>query len=188
MTPQDPTPLNHDQLREEDQFIRQFTKSQPSLYAYILGMTHRTADADDVLQEVNLALWRKREQYDPRFDFVPWAIGFARIEVSSHRKKHSKKGLVLSDDVLDVLAVEWPKFAPLQEQRLAALTDCLKKLAEPEHTMITEFYRAGASVKELSTRHDRPESTVYKILTRARKALRQCVQVTLNQTNHPALE
>ncbi len=181
-------PPDSKQLREEDQFIRQFTKSQPSLYAYILGMTHSTSDADDVLQEVNLALWRKREQYDPRFDFVPWAIGFARIEVSSHRKKHSKRGLALSDDVLNLLAVEWPKLAPMQEQRLAALDHCLRKLAATEHQMITGFYRGGASVKELSDRHDRPLSTVYKILTRARKALRLCVQATLNQTNHPAVD
>lgn len=47
-------------IASDDEFIRLFSKSQHSLYAFILGMTHSTADADDVLQEVNLALWRKR--------------------------------------------------------------------------------------------------------------------------------
>ena len=60
-----------EQLDEEDEFILRFSRSQCTLYAFILGLTHDASDADDVLQEVNLALCRKRHTYDSKYEFVP---------------------------------------------------------------------------------------------------------------------
>lgn len=176
---------DHD-LEDHSEFIRMFTKSQFDLYAYILGMTHNMADADDVLQEVNLALWKKRSAYDPQYSFLPWAIGFARIEINNHRKKNHKSKLLFSDDVLNLLAIDWPVDSTYQEQRLTALNSCLKKLASRERRYVTEFYRHGTSVNELSDLYDRPASTIYKILNRARKSLRLCIQATITQSRHPA--
>lgn len=170
----------------DDEFIRLFSKSQCTLYAFVLGMTHSTTDADDVLQEVNLALWKKRRTYDWQFDFLRWAIGFAWIEVKNHRRKCAKSRLLFSDDVLNSLATDWPKDVSFHEQRLAALASCLKKLGKVEHHFLAEFYRKDVTVHELAKLNDTPSSTIYKILSRARNSLRRCVRRTIAQSAYPA--
>jgi len=171
---------------DEDRFIRLFSKSQCTLYAFILGMTHSTTDADDLLQELNLALWKKRHSYDPQFDFLRWAMGFARIEIKNHRKKNAKSRLLFSDDVLNTLAADWPVDVSFHEQRLAALASCLRKLSDVEHRFISEFYRRDLTVNKLAELHNTPASTVYKILSRARNSLHRCVQRTIAQSSYPA--
>jgi len=170
----------------EDEFIRLFSKSQCTLYAFILGLTHSTTDADDVLQEVNLALWKKRRTYDSQYDFLRWAIGFAGVEVKNHRRRCAKSRLLFSDDVLNSLTTDWPTDASFHEQRLAALASCLKKLGKDEHHFLAEFYRRNVAVNELAKLNDTPASTIYKILSRARNALRRCVQRTISQSTYPA--
>ena len=175
-----------DHSEDDDTFIRLFSKSQCTLYAFILGMTHNTTDADDLLQELNLALWKKRRAYDPQYDFLRWAIGFARVEIKNHRKKNAKARLLFSDDVLNTLAADWPSDMSFHEQRLAALASCLKKLGTVEHRFVADFYRSGISVNQLAELHNTPASTVYKILSRARNSLYRCVQRTIAQSTYPA--
>lgn len=175
----------NDQTRDDDRFIRLFSKCQCNLYAFILGMTHNAADADDLLQELNVALWKKRRSYDPQHEFLRWAIGFARIEIKNYRRKNAKTRLLFSDDVLNTLAADWPSDVSYHEQRLAALASCVKKLGSVEYQFISGFYRKNVSVNKLAELHDTPASTIYKILNRAREALYRCVQRTIEQSSYP---
>jgi RNA polymerase sigma-70 factor, ECF subfamily len=172
-------------IRDDDRFIRLFSKSQCSLYAFILGLTHNAADADDLLQELNVALWKKRHSYDPQQEFLRWAIGFARIEIKNYRRKNAKTRLLFSDDVLNTLAADWPGDSSYHEQRLAALASCVKKLGTVEYQFISGFYRNNVSVNQLAEMHNTPASTIYKILNRAREALFRCVQRTIEQPSYP---
>jgi RNA polymerase sigma-70 factor, ECF subfamily len=176
----------NDQAGDDDRFIRLFSKSQCSLYAFILGMTHNSVDADDLLQELNVALWKKRTSYDPQQEFLRWALGFARIEIKNYRRKNAKARLLFSDDVLNTLAQDWPSDMSYHEQRLAALASCVKKLGSVEYQFISGFYRRNASVNQLAELHSTPASTVYKILSRAREALHRCVQRTIEQSSYPS--
>jgi RNA polymerase sigma-70 factor (ECF subfamily) len=172
-------------LASDEEFIRRFGSVQCALHGFILGMVYSKADADDLLQEVNLALWKKRDAYDSRCDFLHWAVGFARIEVNNLRKKYGKSRVLFSDNVLDSLASDWPSNAALDEQRLDALTRCLKKLDPKEHHFVAEFYQRDVSIQDLAKASNIPASTIYKILNRARESLRRCVRLTVAQSEHP---
>ena len=172
--------------RAEDQFVRLFSKSQCVLHAYILGLTRSAADADDILQEVNLALWRKRDQYDLRSNFLTWALGFARVEISNFRRKTAKGRLLFSDDVLNLLASDWPADVGVYEQRLSALAACLQRLREDDRAYVAAFYRQETSVRELAAATGVSASSIYKILHRARESLRRCVKSRVAQSLHPS--
>jgi RNA polymerase sigma-70 factor (ECF subfamily) len=169
----------------DDEFIRQFTRSQTDLRRFIVGMAPTRADADDVLQEVNLALWKKRHLYDPSQDFRRWAFGFALLEIRSFRSRATKGKLWYCDTALDSLAVAWPAEATFDEHCREALANCLKKLGGVEHQVVTAYYAKQATAKELADRTGKPLSTVYKTLTRARESLRLCVKRTMSQAYHP---
>jgi RNA polymerase sigma-70 factor, ECF subfamily len=50
-------------------FMRLWTTAQPAVAGYIRSLIHGT-DADDVLQETALALFRRFADYDPARPFV----------------------------------------------------------------------------------------------------------------------
>jgi RNA polymerase sigma-70 factor, ECF subfamily len=60
-----------------EQFVTRMTAAQPALFAFILSLAPNVNDARDVLSETNLALWKKREEFDPTMDYWPWACRFA---------------------------------------------------------------------------------------------------------------
>ena len=48
--------------RNED-FMRLFSANQRRIYGFVAAMIPRTADVDDVFQEVSMSLWRKFEDF-----------------------------------------------------------------------------------------------------------------------------
>lgn len=173
------------ELSDED-FVGRITASQRALRAYIVGLCPPRADADDILQEVNLALWRKRELYDPVEEFLRWAFGFALMEVKRVRSRTARHQLWFAPETIEALTASLPVDATISNQRRDALAACLEKLAPREKTMIVEFYRSRVPARDLAAKFDRPLSTIYKVLNRGRESLRNCVQKTLAQANHPS--
>ena len=169
----------------DERFIQCFTSCQRALRSFVVGMTPSSADADDILQEVNLALWRKRHLYDPEQEFLRWACAFAVLEIRSFRGRSAKRRLFFDDAALDTLAADWPYDIPLADQRREALKFCLTKLSPKQREVITNFYSKRATAQQLSERFEMPLSSIYKVLTRAREALRDCVSSQLSQSEHP---
>jgi RNA polymerase sigma-70 factor, ECF subfamily len=170
---------------DDDQFIRCFTSSQRPLYAFIVGMTPSRTDADDILQEVNLALWRKRHLYDRTQDFLRWAFGYAVVEIRGFRSRSAKGRLCYSDKLLDAFVAEWPTDLDAEQQRRDALAACLEKLGPNERQLVAAFYCGDVTAQELAEAAGKPLRTVYNMLERARECLRKCVQNTLAQAQHP---
>jgi RNA polymerase sigma-70 factor, ECF subfamily len=169
----------------DDLFIRCFTSSQRPLYAFIVGMAPSRNDADDILQEVNLALWRKRHLYDRGQDFLRWAFGYAVVELRGFRSRSAKGRLCYSDKVLDSFAAEWPTDLEAEQQRRDALAACLEKLGAGERQLVAAFYCGDVTALELAEATGKPLRTVYRMLERARACLRKCVQSTLAQAQYP---
>jgi RNA polymerase sigma-70 factor (ECF subfamily) len=166
----------------DEEFVRLLTRTQTDLYVFILGLALTRSDADDILQEVNMALWRKRRSFQADHDFRKWAFGFAMIEVRDFRSRSSKCPLKFSDATIDALASDWSDHWNDVEDQREALALCLEKLNSREKQCITAFYRMGTSVQKIAEQINRPLSTVYKILARARTSLRDCVQRTVDQS------
>jgi RNA polymerase sigma-70 factor, ECF subfamily len=165
----------------DEDFVGKLTSCQSALQVYIIGVTPCRGDADDVLQEVNLALWRKRRQYKPDHDFLRWAFGFAMVEVRNFKAKAARTRVWFSDAALDALTVDWPRDAAFAEDRREALVACLQKLAMREREVVAAFYGRGARADEIAGELGAPLSRIYKTLTRARNLLRGCVERTLAQ-------
>ena len=176
--PLERTPLN------DEEFVRQMTASQRDLRAFIVGLVPHQVDADDLLQEVNLALWRKRDRFDSRQDYLRWAFGFAALQVRSFRSRSAKDKLWFDESTIEKLTAEWPHDSSFREDCSSALSSCLEKLGPRERNAIESRYRQHLSVKQIAKNMERPLSTVYKILHRALESLRNCVRQNQVQADH----
>ena len=87
-------------------FVDHITSVQQALFAYILVLLPNIADASDVLQETNLVLWRKRDEFRLDQEFLPWARAIARYQVLANLKQQHRNRLRFSDTLLSQLAEE----------------------------------------------------------------------------------
>jgi RNA polymerase sigma-70 factor (ECF subfamily) len=161
---------------EDEKFVSLMTASQSHLRAFIRGLVPHLVDADDLLQEVNLALWRKRRSYDPAQDYLRWAFGFATMEIRSFRSRSAKSRLWFSDSTIELLASEWPRATSFVDDCRRALATCLQKLGHAERQVIEAKYAHQLSVKQIANNSGKPLSTVYWTLHRALESLRMCVE------------
>jgi RNA polymerase sigma-70 factor (ECF subfamily) len=164
---------------KSEQFAAEYAKVQQSLFAYILTLVPHLSDAQDVLQETNLALWAKREQYDPARPFWPWACRFAQTQVLAFLKRHKSDRLRFNPDLANLLVREIEEEQARENPNSSALDHCLKLLPPSSAELLKQRHGEGLSVERIAQRAGRSAEAVKSLLYRARQALVQCMRRTL---------
>ncbi len=162
-------------------FVRLFMSSQDSLYAYILSLVPQASDAQDVLQETAVALWSKKEEYNPNEPFIPWAIRFAYFQVLNFRTRQRRRSstVLFSNEVISALAEEHSRHHAAIESRREALTHCMDKMLAPGRQLLRQRYEEKGTMKEIADHAGMKVSTLYKQLERLRQQLLDCITRSL---------
>lgn len=161
---------------QRESFTRVFAQNHSWLYAYLVTLLGNIDDAEEVFQEVCVALWSDYEVFDTSTDFRRWASVVARNRVLRFRSQQHKHARRLSDVVVELLAEEAVDRAELLEERRAALQGCLGRLAESDRKLVAYCYGdASRSFRYAAEQLGKSPNTVYKALQRVRRALRECV-------------
>ena len=71
---------------------------------YINTLLVGDSAAVDVLQDTNLDLWARLENFDSSRPFLAWAYGFAFQRVLAYRKSRQRSRLVLSDEMVQLIS------------------------------------------------------------------------------------
>ena len=167
------------------EFVGLLTGSQRKLYAFILSLVRNPGDADDVLQESNMVMWRKAEEFEPGTNFEAWAFTVARFQVMAYRKRRQRSRLHFDDELVELLAVDAAHhLEPDQDPRREALASCLGKLTSEQRALVAERYEPGASVNRMAEKQGRSPKAVSEALRRIRKNLLACIESTLSRENH----
>jgi RNA polymerase sigma-70 factor (ECF subfamily) len=105
------------------------------------------ADAEDLVQEVLLALHLKRHTYDRRLPFTPWVYGIARYKLLDHlRRRLHRVPLAEAPEVL---------YDAADEDAAAARADLdklLTRLPDRQRTLIEDVKLTGLSVAQAARR------------------------------------
>ncbi len=165
--------------QETEDFVALFSKGQQRVYAFILTLVPNWAEAEDVMQETNLVMWRKRSQFQPGTDFVRWGCQIAFFEVLKFRKRQKHDRLIFSDAFLSAVAEDTLALVDSLEVERNALSDCRKKLSLRDRDLLDRRYQPGATTKGVAAEVNRSVDAVYKALQRIRAALLSCVRRAL---------
>jgi RNA polymerase sigma-70 factor (ECF subfamily) len=160
-------------------FVELLTSHQPAMYAYICALLMGDAGAADVLQDTNLDLWARAQDYDADRPFLPWAFGFARQRVMAYRKTRSRSRLVFGEEAINRIEAACSQLAATADVRLSALQKCLQKLDARHAQLIRERYVAKSSLRIMAAHLGDTAHNVASRLHRIRKRLSRCVQATL---------
>lgn len=183
--PNDPTPAGDGSADRVELFVTLLARHQTRVHRFVVSLVPSPADADDILQDTNLFLWREFHRYRPGSDFVAWACAVAFQEVRAWRTRRKRDRLVFSDEFLLAVRDELERTDDLAERRAAALAGCLARLPPPHRELIRLRYAAGGGVDEIAAALGRSTEAVYRMLSRVRQALHQCVTQTLAREGRP---
>ena len=163
--------------RDSDCFVRLLLKNEPSLRIYARMMLPRWDAIDDVIQEASAVMWRKFDTLDDPVNFLPWAKAVVRFEAFRYRRDKARDRLVFCEDVYDVLLGETTaRKNPGGTERLDALRKCMSTMAENYQELLLAPYLGQGRVKQMAMASGRTANSLYKLLTRLRGKLIQCVE------------
>lgn len=159
-----------------ERFLSLYTPVQRRIHALIMTLLPGAKDAEDVLQETTLVLWRKFSEFDPAQDFGNWAVGIARLEVYRYCRQRGRAALPLEQHALELLCAEHAAMSESIDHRWQALSECLRQLSTVDRDLVRRCYGGDVKFKDVAAALGRPVNSVYKSLSRIRAALMACVK------------
>ena len=162
---------------EEVQLL--FVRHENSIRAFVRALQPSLSDADDVMQETFLTVSRKASTFEPGTNFVAWACGIARLKVLENFRQ-KKRANVLSEAAIIALAKDAPSAEALSEKE-DALEGCLERLTPKVRDLLWRRYSRRQSSTEMAEATGMTSTAVRVALSKARAALRDCINFQLQQ-------
>lgn len=167
-----------------EEFVFLLARHERLLGAYVMTMVPHPADADDILQEAKVVMWRHFAKFEPGTNFGAWARKIAFHQVLSFRKRKQRDRLDFSDDFLRVVSEEIEARTDHLERREKALHDCIAKLPPDHRSALHLRYHEGLSLDDMAARLSRTAGALYRLLSRVRHVLHECVTKNIARPDH----
>ena len=162
-------------------FYRRFS---PGVFSMLYEILHDQKEAEDVLQESFLQMWRKASTYDPaRSSVFTWAVMISRNRAIDRVRARQRRARTVEAAALersaapdeDVLqAHELLQQSERRDEVLAALSG----LPEAQRDAIDLAFFRGLTQAEIATQLDTPLGTVKARIRRGLLALRDVLGAT----------
>ena len=174
-----------DETDSRKRLVALVTRHQRQIFAYIYTLVPDRHDAEDLLQETNVVICEKFDEFTPETDFVAWACQIAWWRIRYARQKFARSKVVFDDEVLAAVARTTATLREELDERHEALAVCLQKLPLRDRELVLTRYEPGRGVAEAAARSGRSRDAAYKALNRLRKLLHDCVTHELVQSHAP---
>ena len=162
-------------MNNSDEFLQLITKFQGRMFGFLLSLLGDVDQANEVLQETNLVLWRKSDEFQSGSDFKAWSFRVAHFQVMAFRQRQIRDRLVFSDEVIEQFSRDAAAQDEAYEQRIELLATCIASLSELNRDVLCRFYEQGESLDTIAASLKRTANAVGQMLFRIRKSLIQCV-------------
>jgi RNA polymerase sigma-70 factor (ECF subfamily) len=174
-------------LGDRAAFATLYDKTSSHLFAVVLRINRDRAQAEDILQEVYVNVWRAASGFDAaQAQPLTWLTSIARNRaIDSLRRAQTQPQLqsaTVNDDeetdVYDAVADETP--GPLELLSRAAdaraLSQCMQGLTAQQRQSVALAFYDGLSHAEVAEKMREPLGTVKSWVRRALMALKSCLE------------
>ena len=167
-----------------EEFVRELTNHQTSMLAYIRSLAPGGSGARDLLQEVNITLWQRRDSFELGTNFKAWAFQTIRYHILNHRRRLVSQGwLVFDDDLLERMSPNFEIEPDELEERHLALRRCLQRLRPKDRELLHHRYATDGSLQDYAAKTKRSAGTLKAVLFNLRAALKRCIERDLQSQN-----
>lgn len=159
-------------------FLRLYDATSAKLFGVCLHILNDRAEAEDVLQEVFLKIWRSADRYHANgFSPMTWLITVARnAAIDRLRVRRSRAGDGGHEDLARVQDTRpGPESAAIAGSEAQRIAQCLTELDDRRADAVRGVYLRGLSYQDLAERHDVPLNTMKTWLRRSLMLLKDCL-------------
>jgi RNA polymerase sigma factor (sigma-70 family) len=156
-----------------------YRETSAKLFGVCLRILNDRSEAEDVLQQVYLTVWRKASSFDPaRASPITWLVAIARNR-SIDRLRATAGGrrmeaIEAAEEVRDPALAASELVEAAQES--ARLNLCLEQLEPRQSTAIRSAFLDGNTYDELAERMKVPLGTMKSWIRRGLLKLRDCLE------------
>lgn len=165
------------QAGDQSAFERLYDLYHQQVQLMAWRVCHRSDWIDDILNETWCRAFRQRGSFDPARSFPVWLAGILQNVYREHCRK-SPLTLRTSDqgDEREAAAEESPEHLAAEAEWLAALNDCVGRLAAGDAEIVRLRFFDDLPLRTVAERLRIPESTLRdRRLPAAFEALRRCL-------------
>ena len=141
------------------------------IYRFVLRIVRDTTQAEDLVSQVFLDVWRTARQFEGRSQVSTWLLSIARFKAltSLRQRRHED---IDQEDVLEIAdQADTPEASLERSTTSAILRACVAKLSPAHREIINLVYYHEKSVEEVGEIIGIPQSTVKTRMFYARKQL-----------------
>lgn len=154
-------------------FSEIYSRYWDKLFIHALRMTREPEAAQDVIQELFINLWEKRESLDPKTNLAGYCYTTARNRVLNHIRNHKYRNDFMTELAEFLEQHQQTAAEPLQEKELAEAIEREIANLPPKMREIFELSRKQQlSYKEIAGQLDISDKTVKKQVSNALRILR----------------
>lgn len=149
--------------RRQDQaaYIRLYTHFAPRVKSFLMTKGLDSAAADDVLQEVMLAVWQKSHLYDPAKAAVStWIFTIARNHYVNRLRREQRHPGASDEPDLRAADTRGSISEVSLQQRKVAVREAISELRPEQREVIALSFNKGLAHSEIAERLDLPLGTV----------------------------
>lgn len=150
------------------------------LTAFIAGVTRDFHLAEDVFQEVCVKAVARAAEFETTGHVLNWARLAGRNRAIDVLRARDGKYVGLSDEMLALLAEEWPGKSSADAQQ-QALDHCIERVTPNNRELLRLRYFERRACDEVAAMMGRKIETIYQALARLHKTLGDCVRARLQQ-------
>lgn len=157
-------------------YLLLLNEHERALATYVHALIDSVEDAEDILQGCRLTMWKQFPNFEPGSNFLAWARKIALHQILNHRRTRKRKPSFATDPaVIEAVAGEIDRQSDALEARSEALRSCLRRLPEKQRQTILLRYYEDCGIEEIARRTNRTEGAVYRLLSRIRRTLNDCI-------------
>ncbi|MGH7144384.1 MAG: sigma-70 family RNA polymerase sigma factor [Planctomycetota bacterium] len=173
-------------MQDRQRLVKQFLAQRDILLGYLLALTRDPEATEEIFQEVAVVIIEEANKGTEVDPFLGWAREVARRRALEYFRRVQRDRRLLPfderwSDAVDRAFFEnaWTEEELHLRERL--LQECLGKLRGRARQVLELRYRAEHSIEQIATALAWQVNSVQVALSRARKALGDCIRSKLNQ-------
>ncbi len=163
---------------------REFLQNRQALLGFIFALTRDPLAAEEVFQEVALAILGEAAAGKSVDPFLPWAREVARRRVAEYYRKSTQRRVAsLNESMVDLISQSYRENEEAPERdalRLASLRRCVDQLGGRAREAIDLRYRLRRGIEEIASAFSWRSDSVHVLLARTRRILADCVRSKLS--------
>ncbi len=156
-----------------------YEDTSAKLFGVCLRILNDRGEAEDVLQEVYVTVWRKAGSFDPsRASPITWLVAIARNRAIDRLRAGALRRRMDPIEAADDVSDPAPAALELVEstEQSSRLRTCLQELEARQSAAIRSAFLDGTTYEELAARMSVPLGTMKSWIRRGLSKLRACLE------------